>query len=249
MTREQVLAIAESILATRYPGSVLAFASGSYFRGEATSTSDLDFIVLFETLPQAFRESFYWEGLPVEAFVHDPETLASFCWQMDRVEGRPSLPTMILDGVPLPSATSLAEELTTMAQAVMAAGPLPLTTEAIQRRRYHLGDLLDDLRAPRSKAERVAVGTVLYGELADFYLRQKGLYSAVSKWIPRRLAQVDRDFGDRYQAAFERLFCEGEATEVEAIAADILAPVGGTLFADYRLDAPPEWRQKGPAGA
>ncbi|MBO9539445.1 nucleotidyltransferase domain-containing protein [bacterium] len=244
MTREVALDYATRILRERYPGAQLAFAAGSIIRGEGTSTSDLDLVVIFDKLSQAYRESFLFEGLPVEAFVHDPETLAYFCWQMDRKEGIPSLPTMLADGVALPASSQLAEELVLMGKKVLEAGPEPMSTEEISRRRYHLGELLDDLRAPRSKVEMMAIGTALYGPLADFALRQRGVYSATGKWIPRRLQATDEQLHDRFHQAFEQLFRESASAEVIALVEDVLAPVDGPLFEDYRLDAPKEWRQK-----
>ena len=44
-------------------------------RGQATETSDLDLVVVYERLEAAYRESFVHGGWPIEVFVHDPETL------------------------------------------------------------------------------------------------------------------------------------------------------------------------------
>jgi len=63
--------------------------AGSIVRGEGTPHSDLDLVVIFDRLPNAYRESFYFGDLPVEAFVHDPETLNYFLFEVDRSSGIP----------------------------------------------------------------------------------------------------------------------------------------------------------------
>lgn len=74
---------ARVICAQRYPDAAAAFAAGSLMRGEGTRYSDLDLVVVYSALPAAYRESFRLQGLPVEAFVHDPETLEYCFVEMD----------------------------------------------------------------------------------------------------------------------------------------------------------------------
>ncbi len=52
-------------------------ASGSIIQGVGTKYSDLDSIVVFSTIEAAYRESFLLDDMPVDAFVHDYETLQS----------------------------------------------------------------------------------------------------------------------------------------------------------------------------
>ena len=77
MKKEPRSAVTE-ILAEKYPEARVVFLAGSVVRGEDTETSDLDLVVIFDRLPQAYRESFIFGGWPVEAFIHDPETLRYF---------------------------------------------------------------------------------------------------------------------------------------------------------------------------
>ncbi|WP_418336537.1 nucleotidyltransferase domain-containing protein [Rhizobium gallicum] len=66
------------VLSARFDGYSFAFAAGSIVRGEGTENSDIDLVVVFERLDRVWRESFVDNGLPFEAFVHDPETLNRF---------------------------------------------------------------------------------------------------------------------------------------------------------------------------
>lgn len=47
-------------------------------RGQGTPHSDLDVVVVLDSLPAAYRESLNQREWPVELFVHDRETLAYF---------------------------------------------------------------------------------------------------------------------------------------------------------------------------
>jgi Nucleotidyltransferase domain len=76
LTPDQTVALAERVLAARYPKAACGFATGSLVRGDGTEGSDLDLVVLYDALPNARREALAFEGTPVETFVHDPETLA-----------------------------------------------------------------------------------------------------------------------------------------------------------------------------
>jgi hypothetical protein len=122
--------------------------------------SDLDIVVICKRMPAAYRQSFIHEGWPVEAFVHDPETLNYFFWEVDRPPGVPSLPTMVMEGKAIPKENQLSRSLRVLAQAVIEAGPPKWTEPDIQRARYAITDLCDDIRAPRNHAELVALRAV-----------------------------------------------------------------------------------------
>ena len=104
-------------------------------------------------------------------------------------------------------------------------------------------DLLDDLRDPRSKDERIGIGARLYELLADYHLRRQGLWSARGKAVPRALERADPDLRARYCGSFDRLFRLGNTREVIVLAEDLLRCGGGLLFDGYRADAPASWRK------
>ncbi|HEV2860010.1 MAG TPA: nucleotidyltransferase domain-containing protein [Pyrinomonadaceae bacterium] len=229
---------ARRILGERYAGAAVLFLAGSVVRGEGTPSSDLDLVVVYERVPNAYREAFVYEGWPVEAFVHDPATLRSF-FQSDSREGIPSILCMVREGVEIPAPSPLSAELKAEAAALIEAGPPAWDDEHVGNVRYWLTDCVDDLRHPRSDEELVATGAQLYELAADFFLRSRGLWSARRKMIPRRLRETDPDFAARFGRAFDALFIEKRQDEAIALVADMLAPHGGFLFDGYRRDAPP----------
>lgn len=241
---ERVLAAARTIHAERYPGAVVAFAAGSIVRGEATRYSDLDLVVVFPALKAAYRESFIVDALPVEAFVHDPETLEYFFVDVDRPSGIPALAQMVLEGIEVPEPNELSNALKERAAAFIEAGPPALDVDTERRMRYAVTDLLDDLREPRSRDELLGAGSQLFETLADYYLRSHGLWSARGKAVPRALQRVSRELGTGYSRCFDGLFRLDDVAPVIQLAEQILEPRGGPLFDGYKADAPADWRRR-----
>jgi hypothetical protein len=190
--------VAEEIFDLKYPDASVIFLAGSIVRGESTPFSDLDLVVIFDKLPAAYRESFYFQSFPIEAFVHDPETLNYFLHEVDRPSGIPTLAQMILEGVEIPKPNDLSRSLKQLATSVMQLGPPGLNEEEVRKLRYEITNLVDDIKQPRSRDELVASGSELYEVLANYYLRTNALWSAKGKSIPRILRQTDADLCLRY---------------------------------------------------
>jgi predicted nucleotidyltransferase len=242
---QSIVDVARAIRSDRYPDAGAVFAAGSIVRGEGTAHSDLDLVVVYRNLACAYRESFRRDGYPVEAFVHDPETLEYFFFEVDRPSGIPSLAQMVIEGIEIPAANELTRVLKQMAASLVAAGPPALDEAGERRARYGVTDLVDDLRDARSHDERIATGALLFEQLADYHLRRLGLWSARGKSIPRVLRRVDPGLCESYCRSFDRLFRNGDARDVIRLAEDLVQPAGGLLFEGYRSDAPPGWRKSG----
>lgn len=201
-------------------------------------------MVVFPVLRNAYRESFSIDGVPVEAFVHDPETLEYFCVDVDRPCGIPALAQMVLEGLEIPEPNDLSNALKDRARSFIEAGPPALEGDVEQRMRYAVTDLLDDLRAPRSRDELLGAGSRLFETLADYYLRSQGLWSARGKAIARALQRADPAIAANYSRCFDALFSQGDVGPVIQLTEHLLAPRGGALFDGYKADAPPEWRRR-----
>lgn len=235
-SRVKPLEAARGLWRGRYAGARVIFLAGSVMRGDATPTSDLDIVVVFDSLPNSYREAFVFEGWPVEAFVHDPSTLREF-FEMGRKGARPSLINMVLEGLEVPESCGLSAELKREARALYEAGPPPLDEAELRLRRYRLTDWVDDIRFPRSDEELAASGVWLYQDAADFYFRARGLWPAHSKTVPRRLRETDAEFAEEFVAAFDALFKEKQGAPAIALVEKMLKPFGGTLFEGFRMDA------------
>jgi hypothetical protein len=240
--RRQPVDVAPDILRQRYPGALLAFVAGSFNRGQATLSSDIDLVVIFPKLDHAWRESFLFEDWPVEAFVHDPATLRYFFYEVDAESGVPSLPAMVSEGPAIPATHPMADELKALARHLLGGRPKAWDVATLTEKRYGITDLLEDLRDPRTPLEAAATIGRLHEQLGNFYFRAQGLWSASNKHIPRRLAEIDSVLAARWEEAFLDAW-RGQRDDLLLLTEEILRPYGGLLFAGYRSDAPPEWRQ------
>lgn len=237
----KAVTIARDVVSERYAGASFAFVAGSIMRGQGTNLSDIDLVVVFDALEAARRESFIFAGVPVEAFVHDPSTLAWFV-NDDVARGRPSILNMITEGRAIGKDLEHAEALRRSVSARFDAGPPALSQAELDMLRYEITDAVDDLQGERSAIELLAIGALLYPRLAELALRGRGRWSGVGKWIPRLLTKEDHTLGERFDTAFRALFEAGQPGPVIALAESELGPHGGRLFEGDRRIAPASWR-------
>ena len=240
-SKQELCSLIQELFSEKYTHATFCFFGGSHVRQEATEFSDVDLVVVYPHLEYAFRESFLYKGIPFEVFHHDEKTLLYFMDQ-DAKRGRPSMPQMVKEGIVIPSSTEQSHELKKHAASLLRSPP-KLSREDVENQRYAISDIVDDLRAPRSRQEAIASGVQLYPLLANFYLRAHGNWGASGKWIPRVLSRIDPEYAKNFQRAFDQLFQFGIVSVLIAVAEETLSPFGGCFFDGYRRDAPADWRK------
>ena len=228
----QALAVAAGILETRYPEAGFAFVAGSIMRGQGTTASDIDMVVVYPGLEPGWRESFLAEGFPVEAFVHDPSTLAVYL-EREVVSGRPVMINLVAEGRIVGAHMEGALALRAQARAMLVEGPTALDEERLDTIRYQVSDLADDLRGHRSREEVIAIAVAAYPKLVDLMLLGRRCWTGAGKWMPRRLRAVDGALADRLEAAMV-LTTQGNGEALLALCADELDRHGGPLFDGYK---------------
>ena len=241
---ERLITLVKEIYDKKFQNAKVIFLAGSLIRGEGTKYSDLDLVVVFEKLKHAYRESFFYKKYPVEAFVHDPETLKFFFKEIDAKSGKPFLPYMVLEGLEIPQSSNFSRKLKRLAAFTIKAGPPKWTNKDVNSARYHITDLVDDIRNPRSAAELTASGAELYRVLADFFFRAQCKWSCNNKYIPRLLKKIDPDIYKQFLQAFDYLFIKKSPAKVIKLTEKILTPYGGFYFAGHKLNAPLSWRKQ-----
>nr|WP_210301129.1 nucleotidyltransferase domain-containing protein [Rhizobium sp. BK619] len=239
---ERALAAAHRCVANRYAGAAFAYATGSLLRGEGTAFSDIDLVVVFSSLERAWRESFTHEGFPVEAFVHDEETLAYYI-HADTESGCPVMAHMVATGRAVGPDMERARIVQARAAAMLAAGPKPLAGARSDMLRYQVTDLADDLRGTRPPEEIAAIAAQLYQKLADLILLGRGEWAGRGKWAPRLISRLDARLAAEFDAAF-RLAAGGDGARLLALADRELALHGGLYFEGFRQEAPLEARRE-----
>ena len=238
---EAALDVARKCLSTRFSGASHLFVAGSIMRGEGNEFSDIDLVVLFPRLPRAWRESFVVDGFPVEAFVHDPETLAYFIEQ-DIKSGAPIIGHMVANGVIVGDDLEPASNIQQRARVLLENGPGPLSGEPYETMRYFLSDLAEDLRADRPVDEVAAVAGLTYPRLIDLMLLGRHQWTGKGKWGPRQLRRFDPQLADIAASAFADAV-RGNKARLLALVDEELSRHGGSYFDGYRVDAPLDGRR------
>ncbi|MGK5077057.1 nucleotidyltransferase domain-containing protein [Janthinobacterium sp. HLX7-2] len=243
-TYAAIRAIAVRLVQERYPTAVAAIIGGSFASGRQTASSDIDLLLLFDHIDCAWRSTIVAEGRTVELFAHDLATFTYFCREIDAPGGTAPLARMLLEGENIVAPTPAYAQLLALAQAIDAAGPPVLALEALQRRRYAITTLLEDLVDSRQPGEALAVACQLYAMLSDLHLRAAGQWSGGGKHLFRRLQAFDAAIAVQLDGALRLVASDLAAGQLafEQVAAAVLEPVGGPLLEGYCLRAPAHWR-------
>ncbi|MFK3679473.1 nucleotidyltransferase domain-containing protein [Microbacterium sp. NPDC090218] len=191
--------LVERFIAATYPRAGIAIVAGSTARGARTATSDIDLLLIGESLFDDVEQSSEaatreFEGEIFEVFAYTP---AGFAEWANRGIGqhRPVIVHMLVEGLPIRSDASL-DELRRRWGGVLAAGPDVDAAESAFRR-YVITDLLDDLRDATDPLEQQVVASLLFERMAELMLLSDGRWVAAGKWLPRRLRALSLERADR----------------------------------------------------
>jgi hypothetical protein len=223
---------ARALVAERFPGCLAAFLGGTVLSGRRTPTSDLDIVVVLADLPAPYRESLTWRTWPVELFVHRADTIGAW-FARDAARPRPTLARMCADGVLLADAEGTGASILIQARAVLAAGPPAPSQAELDRRRYALSDLLDDLAGTADDGERAIICACVVRETAELALVTGGRWLGSGKWLLRELRAADPQLAEELLAAREL------PVALAQLAQNVLDRAGGRLWAGYRQTGAP----------
>jgi hypothetical protein len=223
--------VARAVVAERFPDALAAFLGGGVLSAYRTTTSDLDIVVLLAGPPAPYRESMHWRGWPVELFVHDPASIGR-AFARDTARRKANMAKMCTHGVVLADTNGRASQIRARAQEVLAAGPVPLTNAELERRRYGLTDLLDDLAGSKDAGETAVIRWQVFTEAAELALLTAGSWLGGGKWLLRELRAADHDLAD---GLIEALQDGRRQADLVELAEQVLARAGGRLWDGYRV--------------
>lgn len=232
------LHVASKLIQNEYPACLASFLAGSVVRKEHTASSDLDIVIVTLQDPAApYRKSCVQGGWPIELFVHTPDSLTRF-FEMDKNARTPSLPQMVCEGLIIQQQEPWAEHFKTQAQSLLDSGPDALSEAEIQSSRYHLSDLLEDLRGSQRPEESLFIGAKLAESAAQFYLSYHRYWSGQGKWLHRALKRANPAQAESLVQALDALYQDQISKPLIEWVETVLKTVGGTLFDGYYLRAP-----------
>lgn len=225
---------ARSFVRARFPMARAAFLGGSAGAGAATTTSDLDILIVLpeEWAEVSFVETTRFDGQLVEAFVYGPVALDSWL-RVGRDDVRPVLDRLIADGVSLIPG-GLAESLTAESRAILMAGSAA-DAHQLDLRRYGLSALVDDLADSTDPAERRAVMAAAWREAAELALVAEGRWLGTGKWLIRELRAAGEPFGLAAYAAGR----DGDGAVLGEICRAVIDAQGGHLQDGFIRGAKP----------
>lgn len=237
------LRFGNEIRASRYPDSDFCVASGSIIRGKGTVLSDLDLIVVYPKIGNARRESYFYKEMPIEAFVHDYETIQFFI-DNDYNNASASMMNMIATGVTIPAENDTSNRLKSYARMLLDKGPPEITQRDKDFLIYSITDLIDDLRGDRSLLEKQTILYKVYPLIGELALRKRHSFIASGKYLARYLEQycpeVLPPLKQIMRAAHSGTFGKQEIQILD----DLVNSLGGTLFDGYTPPADPNQRAK-----
>jgi len=227
---------ARALVRERFPDAVQAWLGGSVTTGGATATSDLDVTVLLVE-GEVHRESVVYDGWPVELFVHTSASVEHFVAK-DLARRRPTMARLVASGVPLLGEGGA--DVRRHCQDVLDAGPPPVSDDDLELRRYALTDLLDDLAGAAHDEEATAIAVAVWRETGELALEGAGAWIGTGKWLVRELRALDERRGTHLTTALDlglHRALAGERASLTAVADEVLAPLGGRLWAGFRRSA------------
>lgn len=247
MIREQTgrpapLRTIQKLVRERYSNAKAIFWAGSVSQDQGTSASDLDLVIVFDAISNAYREAYIYDGWPIDAFIHDTDTLRYFFEESRAGNGISGLSYMILNGRVITDPSAFSENIKTLAQETLKAGPAPWDKTQIDKERFLITDTLDDIKYPASRDEQMASAAWLLEALGQFYFRSQNKWCASGKSIIRYLKNDNPDLAVDFTKAFESLFQTGSSVALESLTNIILAPYGGLFWDGFKSDAPKNFR-------
>jgi hypothetical protein len=231
--RLNAMEAAKKFISENYFDCRVALLAGSVVRGEETDQSDLDIVIIDDSITTPYRESVIAYQWMIETFVNTSESYQYF-FEKDCKRGRPSLPQMCLEGIVLQD-DGLAQRIKDEAEQLLMQGPEPWTIKDIDLKRYMITDLLFDLEGSTYEKEDLFIVSSLAIEVHEFILRTNGQWIGTSKWIVRSLRNFNPELCEEFVKVYESFYKSGDKQSFIQFVDRILKPFGGRLFQGFSI--------------
>lgn len=242
--RNPPLQTIQKLIQERYSEAKAVFWGGSVAKDLGTQRSDLDLIIVYEQLPNMYREAFIYDEWPIDAFVHDAQTLHYVFEESRTGSGISGSIYMVVHGREVAAPTSFSEGIKNLALHYLKLGPIPWDKKQINKERFFITDVLHDIICPASDNEQIASAAWLYEALSQFYFRANNKWCASGKSIIRYLEADNKPLAQEYSKAFNHVFMYGQTKALEKLVKKIVEPFGGLLWDGFKSDGPKESRIK-----
>lgn len=186
------LDLTQRFVSQHFPAASVVILAGSTSREARTPTSDIDVLILGDTLFPDERTSlaatYRFEGEIFEVFAYTEEGFAT--WANRGFEQyRPVIVQMLLDGITVRGDAERGRYRRAWLPRY-EKGPVLDPTESAFRR-YVLTDLLDDYADATDPLERHMLSSLLFERTAELILLTNSRWIGAGKYLPRRLREFD----------------------------------------------------------
>ncbi len=227
------LEIAHKIVELKYPSCDGALMAGSIVRGEGTETSDIDLIIYNSCIHKGYRESFVFEGVPIEAFVHNEASFKHY-FKEDCDRKMPSLPVMVHEAVDIRQNDFL-DALRKEATNLISKGPGKPSERTVDTMRYFITDLKEDLVGSTDDFETLLIANELVVKLHEFYLLTHNAWIGKSKWIKRAMYKHDPKFAEAFEKQILSFYTSRDKAVLIKLIDQMLSPFGGDYFDGFTV--------------
>jgi predicted nucleotidyltransferase len=229
-------AVARAFLAAQHPTAAVAVLGGSVATGNGTPRSDIDLVLLYDDPGVNYAETVAFRGRIVETFVHSRAALDEW-FAKERSTRRPVMYDIWARGIVLVDDGS-AGGVQENARSVLAAGPEPLETSAVDLLRYATSSSLDDLRdRVDGGAEGYAVTAEVFDRVSTLLLATRHAWVGHGKWLIRRLQLLDDPLA---RELFDWAESGGSSAALVPVAERILIAAGGYLQTPFLRGTKPD---------
>ncbi|WP_082686268.1 nucleotidyltransferase domain-containing protein [Bacillus coahuilensis] len=233
MRKLSVMDAARQFVLKYHPHCEGALLAGSVVRGQATETSDLDIVVFDGNLSSSYRKSFIEFGWNIELFAHNLTSYAHF-FKQDCESGRPSMPWMVNEGIPIRD-NGVLNTIKREAKDWLQTGPERWSEKTIKEKQYFITDCLEDLIGCEDREEGLFIVGKLAELVSEFMLRTNGKWTGTSKWAFRSLVQYDVVLAKEFTIALDYYYKTNNKSKIIIFVDKVLLPYGGRFFEGFSI--------------
>jgi len=217
-----------------FPQCYLSILASNTVRDESTATSDLDIVIIDVNLTNCYKESFYEFGWPIEAFVHNKESLLKWI-EKDILRRKPSMPNMICEGVLITGNNKYLNELKSFSSNKIKEGPKPYSIEEDLTERYFITDLLDDFIGSQNHIDDIFILNELLDKIINYQLVKSNNWIVHNKRIQSSSIKLNQEIANKYIRAINEFYLNQNKNEILELIELVLLENGGRVFESYSI--------------
>lgn len=150
---------------------------------------------------------------------------------------------MILGGRVVVNIENFALKIKEIAEKYNLAGPIKWTKDEIDKERFLITDILDDIKSPMNREEQIMSLIHLFEPLIQFYFRANKNWSASGKSLIRLLKSNNQELAKKVIDGFNEVVIDGDCSKIELVVDEILSPYGGRIWDGFRSDVDPKFKK------